>query len=159
MKTLGGDDMKRKKILPPTFQKVIMRTDPKINEELKKQSLSTLTIYKNCKEPEITERINQLNQEWDTERVLEIHASLLILLSSYLGIKSSRFWFVLTGVVAAFMLQHALQGWCPALPLIRKYGVRTADEIYTELTALKILRGDFKGDCLSAEDAYAKAQK
>ncbi len=151
--------MKRKNILPPTFQKVIMRTDPKLNEEIRKQSLNALNVYKNCKEPELTQRIAQLNQEWDTERVLEVHASLFILLSSYLGIKSSRIWFVLTGVVAAFMLQHALQGWCPALPFIRKYGVRTADEIYAEKTAIKIIRGDFNGECPNAEDALKKAEK
>ena len=151
--------MKSKNILPPTFQKVIMRTDPKLNEEIRKQSLNALNIYKNCKEPELTQRIAQLNQEWDTERVLEVHASLLVLLSSYLGIKSSRIWFVLTGVVAIFMLQHALQGWSPALPFIRKYGVRTADEIYAEKTAIKIIRGDFNGECPNAEDALKRAEK
>ena len=151
--------MKRKNILPPTFQKVFMRTDPKLNTDIRNDTISTLNIFKNCKEPEITERISQLNQEWDTERVLEVNASLLLLLSSYLGIKSSRIWFLITGAVAAFMLQHALQGWCPPLPFIRKWGVRTADEIYAEKTALKIIRGDFNGECPNSEDALAKAEK
>jgi len=151
--------MKGKNILPPTFQKVFMRTDPKVNADIRNQTISTLNIYKNCKEPEITQRISQLNQEWDTERVLEVNASLLLLLSSYLGIRTSRIWFLLTGAVAGFMIQHALKGWCPALPLIRKWGVRTADEIYSEKTALKTMRGDFNGECPSAEDALTKAEK
>ncbi len=149
--------MKTKNILPPTSKRVFLRTDPKINADIRNQTLRYLDIFKN--EPGLSERIKQLSQEWDTERVMEVNASLLILLSSYLGIKMSRFWFLLTGTVAAFMLQHALQGWCPVLPFIRKWGVRTSDEIYAEKTALKILRGDFTGECPNAEDALNKTEK
>lgn len=151
--------MKNKNILPPTSQKVLLRTDPKINADIRNQTLRSLNIFKNCEAVEISDRIKNLSQEWDTERVLEVNASLLILLSSYLGIKTSRFWFILTGTAAVFMLQHALQGWCPSLPFIRKWGVRTADEIGAEKTALKVMRGDFNGECPNAEDALNKAEK
>jgi len=151
--------MKRKNILPPTSQKVCLRTDPKINADIRNQTLKSLNIFKKCSEPEITERIGQLSQEWDTERMMEVNASLLILLSSYLGIKTSRIWFLITGTVSVFMLQHALTGWCPSLSWIRKWGVRTADEIYTERTALKIMRNDFAGENPNAEDALVKAEK
>jgi hypothetical protein len=43
----------------------------------------------------------------------------------------------------AFLLQHALQGWCPPVPFFRSRGVRTAREIDQERYALKALRGDF----------------
>ena len=43
----------------------------------------------------------------------------------------------------SFLLQHALQGWCPPLPLFRRLGVRTAREIARERYALQALRGDF----------------
>ena len=151
--------MKNKSILPPTAQRVFLRTDPKINADIRNQTLRSLNIFKKCEEAEITERIQTLAKEWDTERVMEVNASLLILLSSYLGIKTSRLWYLLTGTTAVFMLQHALQGWCPPMPFIRKWGVRTMDEIYAEKTALKIMRGDFAGECPNAEDALAKAEK
>ena len=51
---------------------------------------------------------------------------------------------VLPGLVAAFLLQHALQGWCPPVPLFRHLGFRTAAEIDEERCALKALRGDFR---------------
>jgi hypothetical protein len=35
------------------------------------------------------------------------------------------------------LLMHALQGWCPPLPVIRKLGVRTAKEIFEEKTAYR----------------------
>ncbi|CAN5323809.1 hypothetical protein BH23VER1_BH23VER1_13700 [soil metagenome] len=55
-----------------------------------------------------------------------------------------RRWIVLPMAVTAFLLQHAVQGWCPPLPLIRRLGVRTQREIEEERMALKLLRGDFK---------------
>jgi hypothetical protein len=60
-----------------------------------------------------------------------------------LGKTVHRGWYALPAAVAAFLLQHALQGWCPPLPIFRRRGVRTAEEIQHERTALKALRGDF----------------
>ena len=67
----------------------------------------------------------------------------LVLLSLVLGVASSRKWFILPAVVSGFLLRHALQGWCPPVPLLRRLGVRTRLEIEQERYALKILRGDF----------------
>lgn len=47
-------------------------------------------------------------------------------------------------VVGSFLLQHAVQGWCPPLPVFRRMGVRTQTEIDEERAALKALRGDFR---------------
>jgi hypothetical protein len=53
-------------------------------------------------------------------------------------------WFLLPIAVQAFFLQHALQGWCPPIPVLRRLGVRTASEIDAERNALKALRGDYE---------------
>jgi hypothetical protein len=36
-------------------------------------------------------------------------------------------------------MQHALQGWCPPVPILRRLGFRTAREIFEERLALKSL--------------------
>ena len=46
-------------------------------------------------------------------------------------------------MVGGFLLQHAVQGWCPPVPVFRRLGVRTQTEIDEERYALKALRGDF----------------
>ena len=51
----------------------------------------------------------------------------------------------LTFFVLGFLFQHAIQGWCPPVPVLRRFGVRTAAEIEEERYALKLLRGDFSG--------------
>lgn len=92
----------------------------------------------------ITERIRELEQEWSMERWLETNASALAFTGVVLGVTVSRKWLVLPLLVTGFLFQHAVQGWCPPLPLLRKIGVRTRAEIDREKYALKILRGDFK---------------
>lgn len=52
-------------------------------------------------------------------------------------------WLAVPAIVTAFLFQHAIQGWCPPLPILRRLGFRTAREIDAERTALKALRGDF----------------
>jgi hypothetical protein len=55
----------------------------------------------------------------------------------------NRRWFALPAIVATFLLQHAVQGWCPPLSVFRRLGFRTAAEIDHERYALKAIRGDF----------------
>ena len=92
---------------------------------------------------EIDRRLDQLDAEWDVERVLEANASTLALSGTLLGLTRSRAWFVLPVAVAGFLLQHSIQGWCPPLPVLRRLGFRTRKEIEQERYALLALRGDF----------------
>lgn len=91
----------------------------------------------------IAGRLRALEEEWDVERVLETNAATLALGGSLLAIVVDRRFVAVPLVVTGFLLQHALQGWCPPLPVLRRLGVRTAREIERERTALKALRGDF----------------
>lgn len=92
----------------------------------------------------ISRRIEQLDREWDIERWLETNASSLALAGLVLGVTKSRKYLLLTGTVLSFLLMHAVQGWCPPVPLLRKMGIRTRSEIDREKFALKVLRGDFQ---------------
>lgn len=97
------------------------------------------------KSPEaINKRIRELEQEWDVERNLEVIAPSLILGGLALGSFVNKKWLILPGMVAAFLLQHGIQGWCPPVPVLRFFGVRTKNEIDREKYALKALKGDFE---------------
>jgi hypothetical protein len=96
---------------------------------------------------QIDRRLQELEQEWDTERLLEANASTLIVLSVLLGLTRNRKWFVFPGIIGTFLLQHAIQGWCPPIPVIRRLGFRTADEINQEKIALKCLKNDVEAVC------------
>ena len=59
-----------------------------------------------------------------------------------LGTTVDRKWFIFPAVVAGFLLQHTVQGWCPPLPVLRRLGFRTQTEIEEEKHVLKALRGN-----------------
>ncbi|ACB73879.1 YgaP family membrane protein [Opitutus terrae] len=88
-------------------------------------------------------RISELERTWDIERVLETNASLLALTGAVLGVTTNKKWFWLTAGVLGFLTQHALVGWCPPIPVFRRLGVRTQNELDQERYALKAVRGDF----------------
>ncbi|MDF2543523.1 MAG: hypothetical protein K0S47_3241 [Herbinix sp.] len=145
--------------VPPTAQRVQMRTNPKILEKIRNQTIGNLKGSMNKSEPELTEKINNLNAEWDTERVLETHAAVLVIVSTILGAIWNKLWYLVTVVVGVFLLQHALDGWCPPLPCIRKMGVRTAEEINHEKIVLKMMRGDFTQGSNDIDEMLNVAQK
>src|ERR1700728_4863076 len=92
---------------------------------------------------EIDGRLAELDREWDLERVLETNAAGIALGGTLLGLFRHRGFLVLPLVAAAFLLQYAVQGWCPPVRLLRRRGVRTAGEINGERAALKSLRCAF----------------
>jgi len=92
----------------------------------------------------IAARIGELDREWDMERVLETNAATLALTGAFLGLTVNRKWLFLTCGVLGFLFQHAVAGWCPPVPVLRRLGVRTRSEIDREKFALKALRGDFR---------------
>jgi hypothetical protein len=93
--------------------------------------------------PALSRRLEQLDQEWDMERVLETNASALALGGLLLGLFVNRKFLAIPCFVLPFLLQHAIQGWCPPVPMFRSRGIRTRKEIDTEKFAIKALRGDF----------------
>ncbi|SOD99049.1 hypothetical protein SAMN05421508_108202 [Caenispirillum bisanense] len=94
---------------------------------------------------DLESRLRDLDGEWDVERTLMANAATLTVIGSLLTAFVDRRFVVIPAVVSSFLLQHALQGWCPPLPLFRRRGVRSAREIEEERVALKALRGDFDG--------------
>jgi hypothetical protein len=104
----------------------------------------------------IEARLRELDSEWDIERAIEANASALALGGVILGVTVDRRWLALPGLVAAFLFQHAIQGWCPPVPVLRRLGFRTSYEIEQERSALKALRGDFDG-VAEAKDRAAAA--
>lgn len=135
-------------------------TSAEINAEIDRQTEAQVRQYarKSCEE--ITRRIEELDREWDMERLLETNAAALALSGVILSATHSRKWLIVPGIVTSFLLQHAVQGWCPPVPVFRRFGVRTRKEIDEEKYALKILRGDFEKteSSTSAKDALQAAR-
>jgi hypothetical protein len=130
------------RLIPSTRQRVRRHTARSVNRRVDEQIARNVRHY--AQHPRgIEGRLDQLDHEWDMERLLEANASALALTGTVLGLAVDKRFLALPAVVTAFLLQHAVQGWCPPVPIFRRFGVRTADEINRERYALKALRGDF----------------
>jgi hypothetical protein len=93
---------------------------------------------------QIPRRLQELDEEWDIERAIEANAATVSLVGLTFGLLGRSRWFLLPAAVSGFLLQHAIQGWCPPIPVLRRLGYRTSFEIEQERQALKLLRGDYK---------------
>jgi len=127
------------KLFPSTTAKVNQNTPSYVNESIQKRIEDHINFYKTKDEQAIKKRINQLEYEWDTERVLETNFAVIALASSLMGLLGKKGWMALSGVASVFMIQHAFQGWCPPLSIIRRLGIRTTAEINQEKMALQKL--------------------
>jgi hypothetical protein len=131
-------------MIPSTVDRVPLNTAACVNEQIRQQTEQNVAQYGSRGRAAIDDRLRELDQEWDIERLLEANASVACLVGLTLGATVDRKWFLMPAVVAGFLLQHAVQGWCPPMPVFRRLGVRTASEIDYERYALKAVRGDFR---------------
>ena len=131
-------------MLPSTVERVPRHTPDRYNAEIRRKTEANVAHYAREGRAAIDRRLDELDHEWDIERVLEANAASVALVGVGLAVLVNRKFLALPGLVAGFLLQHALQGWCPPVPLFRRLGVRTAHEINQERFALKALRGDFE---------------
>lgn len=118
-------------------------TPYRLNQKIDDSIKENIAYYATKSKEEISHRIKALDREWDIERLLEVNMSTLALTGIALSVTKHIRWLLLPTVVLGFFAQHAIQGWCPPLPILRKLGYRTRGEIDQEKYALKLLRGDF----------------
>ena len=141
--------------MPSTRERVPSQTDDAVNQEIQRAIEQRVRYYGEHPD-KIGRRLKALDEEWDIERAIEANASAVAFAGITLGVLSGkRRWFMLPALVTGFLFQHAFQGWCPPIPVLRRLGFRTSYEIEQERQALKALRGDF--DKVSAAPDKAQA--
>ena len=130
-------------MLPDTTSRVAQHSGESAHQRIRRRTQQNLELYRAAGTDFIDRRLTELDREWDIERLLEANAASVVLAGLMLSAVVSRKWLLLPVAVGGFLLQHALQGWCPPLIWFRRMGFRTASEIEAERYGLKLLRGDF----------------
>jgi hypothetical protein len=146
-------------MLPSTVERVPQQTAEHVNEEIRRRTEKNIARYAAAGPAAIDRRLAELDREWDIERTIEANAATAVLVGLTLGATVDRKFFFFPAMVAGFLLQHAVQGWCPPVPVFRRLGFRTASEIDYERYALKILRGDFRDLSEPDEDRPANIRE
>jgi hypothetical protein len=131
-------------MIPSTVERVPQHTAEHVNERIRRETEERVTRTAAAGREAIDRRLAELDHEWDIERTLEANAATLAAAGAALALLSDRRFAIVPLVVGSFLLQHAVQGWCPPVPVFRRLGFRTQPEIDYERYALKSLRGDFR---------------
>jgi hypothetical protein len=118
-------------MIPSTRNRVPVHTAPALNDRIQRAIRHRVAALSGHPEL-INQRLHQLDREWDIERAIEMNASALAFLGTSLGATVNKRWLALPALVTAFLFQHAVQGWCPPVPILRRLGFRTVYEIEEE---------------------------
>lgn len=137
----------------PSPERVTAHTTPAVNERLRQETEDRVRACAGGGPAAIARRLEALDREWDVERVLEAEAGITILLGLTLGATVNRKFYGLPVFAGCMGILHAVHGAYPLLPLFRKLGLRTPEEIQRERLALKVLRGDLGGSGRSVPGA------
>lgn len=109
----------------------------------------------------IEKRMGELDREWDVDRAVMLNFSVVGGLLLATGIR--RFAKVppfqprpkgllyLFGAQIGFLALHSVVGWCPPVPLLRRLGIRTKQEIETERQLLLQAADDSKPTARNAQ--------
>jgi hypothetical protein len=143
--------------MPSTRERVPDNTSEAVNRRIQREIEASVRYFAQNR-AEIPKRLRELDEEWDIERAIEANAGAAGFAGLALAFLSDRRWLVVPTLVTGFLLQHAVEGWCPPVPVFRRLGFRTSHEIEQERQALKALRGDY-GKVDEAKDSAAAALK
>lgn len=92
--------------------RVRKHTTDEVQAEIDAEAQRRVASLRGASREALSRRLEELRRAWDVERALEVNASTLILVSSIAaGVRTRSWGFAASAVVAAFLLQHGLQGW------------------------------------------------
>ena len=126
-----------------TRNRVPRHTATDVNRRIQQDIENSIRYYQKHKN-QIAQRLQELDEEWDIERAIQANAAAVSLIGMTMGLLGRTRWLLVPIGVGGFLLQHAVQGWCPPIPILRRIGFRTSYEIEQERQALKLIRGDYK---------------
>jgi hypothetical protein len=155
------DGSSRGGAVAPTPARVPSNTSARSSERIRRRMEERLAL---CRlDPAFRERrLKELDREWDVERVIQVEGPLTTLLGLFLAARRGAPWLAVPAFTQGMMVLHAVQGFYPMLPLLRRVGLRTEQEISAERYEIKGMRGDFPSrsgeEAVGADEALEAAQ-
>jgi hypothetical protein len=129
----------------PSATRVTSNTAAKATQRIQAE-METRLIHFQTHPKGIPHRLRQLDREWNIERAIEVNSSSLTIAGLGLTLLADRRWIVLPIAAQLFLLQHALQGWCPPMSVLRRMRFRSQREIEEERHALLKLQAAETGE-------------
>ncbi len=119
------------------------------NEMATRKIADNVDYYSLESEEAIRQRIQDLNNEWDAERVGQFNTSVLVLAGIVLAAAIHKKWLILPAAISAFMAVNAVKGGSVPLPATTK--LRTRHEIALEQAGLSAILKEQRFNKLNPE--------
>jgi hypothetical protein len=120
---------------PRRVDRIRSHTAQKVLDKIDRQTATRVFQVARLGSDAIVRRLEELDREWDIERWLALNFTIVNGLAA-IPARHSTPWKIFFRAQQAFMVAHALVGWCPPTALFRRLGVRTQKEIDAERAVL-----------------------
>lgn len=126
---------------PPVHDRTRERSSAEVNQRIDREARGALAEM--TTPDQIRARIAELDREWNIDRAVMGVFSVLGTLTAQAAMRSLArrgrpgFWGLVFFTQMGFLAYHAVRGWCPPVVVLRRLGVRTAQEICAERAALE----------------------
>jgi hypothetical protein len=126
---------------PPTRDRIREHSSPEANRRIDRESAGAVALAERSP-AELRQRLAELDREWTIDRALMLNFGVVGAITAFRAMRNLRrtggmgaagllFW-----VQIGFLVNHAVRGWCPPMPLFRRLGFRSDREISAERVAL-----------------------
>lgn len=113
------------------FDRVRRMTPKELNKHIDEKMMNKVRQTTSLGAEAIKVRLEELEREWDIDRVVMTVVPACIFAELMLA-RKNKAWLILPMVQAPFLVMHATLGWFPPDLVLRTLGVRTRKEIQTE---------------------------
>jgi hypothetical protein len=120
------------------------RTTRGVNARIDEDVRRRVELLADAPAEAIGRRLAELDREWDVDRALMAQFAIAGGLSFILGVRPAlrhgrwTGWLSVLSAQLAFVLSHAVTGWCPSVLVYRRLGFRTQKEIAAERRELEM---------------------
>ena len=124
-----------------TNDRIRAHTAPEVNHRIDRETRGAIEEARRSPAARRA-RIEEIEREWSIDRALMLNFGIVGAVTAWKAMRRLRRtggiggWGLLFAVQMGFLINHAVRGWCPPMPIFRRLGFRSSHEICAERVAL-----------------------
>jgi hypothetical protein len=126
---------------PPTHDRIREHSSEGANRRIDRETRGAIAEARHSSVAR-TARIRELEKEWNIDRALMLNFGIVGAFTAFKAMQQMKRtghlggWGLFFWVQMGFLVNHAVRGWCPPMPVFRRLGFRSPNEISAEMVAL-----------------------
>ena len=135
------EEMQNRNLQAPVHDRIREHSSDAANQRIDRETRGA--IEEVTRSPAaVRARLAELDHEWTVDRAVMLNFGIVGALTAWRTMRSLRRtgrmggWGLFFWVQMGFLVNHAVRGWCPPMPVFRRLGFRSDQEICAERLAL-----------------------